>query len=138
MKQLTFRIKSGQFLKEEIEKRVKESEIGAGVLLSIVGGLENAILRMAASTPEHPIVKEWNEAFEIVSGTGTISKNGCHIHVALSDRSGSVIGGHLKNRCRVRYTAEIVIGIFDDVSYTRVHDEDTGFRELEVKPSPLG
>lgn len=132
MKQLTFRLKPGQFLKEEIERKTKENNIEAGVLLSIVGGLENAILRMAGSDPDNQIIKKWNEAFEIVSGTGTISNDGCHIHVSLSDQNGNVIGGHLKDGCKVKYTAEIIIGIFDDISYKRNYDKVTGFKELEV------
>jgi len=132
MKQLTFRLKPGALLKEEIVKHVQEHAINAGILLSIVGGLENAILRMAGSNPDNQIVKEWNEPFEIVAGTGTLSQEGCHIHVALSDQRGAVIGGHLKDGCVVKYTAEIVIGIFDDVTYTRIQDQETGFKELSV------
>lgn len=133
MRHLTFRLKPGQFLKEEIEKRVKEHDIKAGVLLSIVAGLDKAVLRMAGSDVDDQTVKEWNEPFEVVSGTGTISTEGSHIHVSLSDRQGNVIGGHLKNGCIVKYTAEIVIGIFDDVEYKRVYDEETGFKELVVE-----
>lgn len=133
MRQLSFRLKPGEYLKEEIERRAKEHGVKAGVLLSIVGGLENAVLRMAGSEADHQIIKEWNEPFEIVSGTGTISKDGCHMHVALSDQKGHVIGGHLKDGCRVKYTAEIVIGVFDDVSYKRVYDADTGYEELEIE-----
>jgi len=133
MRQLTFRLKTGQFLKEEIEERVKAAGIRAGVLLSIVGGLQNAVLRMAGSTSKDQIVKKWDKDFEIVSGTGTISRDGCHIHVSLSDLDGNVIGGHLKDGCAVRFTAEIVIGVFDDVSYVRVHDDETGFKELGIE-----
>lgn len=131
MKQISFRLKPGLLLKEEIEKRTHD--IKAGALISIVGGLENAVLRMAGSTPENQIIKEWNGPFEIVAGTGTVSKEGCHIHVSLSDKKGHVIGGHLKDGCIVRYTAEIVIAVFNDVSYKRVHDTDTGFKELEIE-----
>ncbi len=133
MKQITFRLKPGQLLKEEIEKRAKEKDIKAGVLLSIVGALENAVLRMAGSESDNQVIKEWNEPFEIVSGTGTISKEGCHIHVSLSNRKGNVIGGHLKDGCIVKYTAEIVVGIFEDVSYRRIYDKDTGFKELDIE-----
>ncbi|MDO8566355.1 MAG: DNA-binding protein [Candidatus Moranbacteria bacterium] len=133
MRQLTFRLQPGQLLKEEIEKRAVESHIQAGVLLSIVGGLENAVLRMAGSEPDNQTVKKWDEPFEIVSGTGTISEDGCHIHVAVSDKEGKVIGGHLKDGCKVKYTAEIVIGIFEDVSYKRTYDKSTGFKELEIE-----
>lgn len=132
MKQLSFRLRPGQFLKEEIEKSAVDHQIKAGVLLSIVGGLENAVLRMAGSDFDNQTVKTWNEKFEIVSGTGTISDAGCHLHVSISDKEGNVIGGHLKDGCRVAYTAEIVIGIFDDVEYRREPDAETGFNELAV------
>ncbi len=132
MKQITFRLKPGQFLREEIVKVAKERRIQTGVLLSIVGGLEYAALRMAGATPDHQVVKELHGPFEIVSGTGTISQNGCHIHISLSDKEGKVIGGHLKGGCRVAPTAEVVIGIFDDAIYQRTRDDATGFNELEM------
>lgn len=132
MKQITFRIKPNQFLKEEIVRAAKEHGIKAGVLLSIVGGLENAVLRMAGATPDRQDVKDFNGPFEIVSGTGTISQDGCHIHISVSDQEGKVIGGHLKDGCRVHLTAEIMIGVFDDVSYRRVYDAETGFKELQI------
>ncbi|OGI18975.1 MAG: hypothetical protein A3J06_04590 [Candidatus Moranbacteria bacterium RIFCSPLOWO2_02_FULL_48_19] len=133
MRQLTFRLKPGQLLKEEIEKMAQKSHIQAGVLLSIVGALENATLRMAGATPDNQEVKNFAEPFEIVSGTGTISQDGCHIHIAISDKEGKVIGGHLKGGCVVDMTVEIVIGIFEDASYKRVYDKDTGFKELEIE-----
>ncbi|MFA6043101.1 MAG: PPC domain-containing DNA-binding protein [Patescibacteria group bacterium] len=130
MQQLTFRLHPGDLLKEEIENRTKH--ISAGVLLSIVGALENANLRMAGATAENQIVKNLVGPFEIVSGTGTISADGCHIHIAVSDQEGKVLGGHLKDSCRVGVTVEIVIGLFEDVKYKRVFDATTGFQELEV------
>lgn len=99
MRQITIRLKSGQYLKEEIEKIVREYDVKSGCLLSIVGGLENSKLRMAGSKPQNQVIKEWDGPFEIVSGTGTVSKNGCHIHISLSDKNGNVIGGHLKDGC---------------------------------------
>ncbi|HYF10398.1 MAG TPA: PPC domain-containing DNA-binding protein [Candidatus Paceibacterota bacterium] len=130
MKCLTFRLKPGSFLKEEIEERSKDIE--AGVLLSIVGALENANLRMAGATPDNQVVKNLPGPFEIVAGTGTLSKDGGHLHIAVSNAEGDVIGGHLKGGCRVGVTAEIVIGILDGVTYKRIPDSETGFKELEV------
>ena len=101
--------------------------------MSLVGSLENAVLRMSGSGPTDQIVKKWEEPFEIVSGTGTVSREGCHIHVSLSGSDGSVIGGHLKDGCKVDTTVEVVVGIFEDISYERVFDNATGFKELEVK-----
>lgn len=133
MKHFSFRLKPGQFLKEEIEKVAIDHQIKAGVLFSIVGGLDCAVLRMAGSDIDNQTVKTWNEKFEIVSGTGTISDAGCHIHVSISDKEGKVIGGHLKDGCIVAYTAEVSIGIFDDVTFVREPDTETGFDELVVK-----
>lgn len=133
MKQLTFRLKPGELLKEEIEKRTKENGIKAGVLLSVVGGLQNAVLRMAGATPDNQVIKKLDGPFEIVSGTGTFSQDGCHIHISVSDRDGTVFGGHLKDGCKVSPTAEIVIDIFEDVVYKRTPDPTTGFPELEVE-----
>jgi uncharacterized protein len=132
MKCLSFRLRPGQLLKEEMELRSKEHGIRAGVLLSVVGSLQCAMLRLAGSTPDQPMERVWNEPFEIVSGTGTFSEDGCHIHVSLSDGEGNLIGGHLKDGCVVKTTAEVVIGILEDVSFKRVFDKDTGFQELEI------
>lgn len=133
MKQLSFRLKPGDLLREEIERRVAERGVKAGVLLSVVAGLDPAVLRMAGAEPDHQITKTMNGPFEVVGGTGTISKDGCHIHISISDQDGNVFGGHLKHGCVVAYTAEVVIGIFEDVTYSRVRDEETGFEELTIE-----
>lgn len=133
MEQVTIRLQPGQDLKEEIQRLAKARNIRAGIILSIVGGLSAAVLRMAGSEPDHQIIKEWNEPLEIVSGTGTVSKNGSHIHIAVSNQEGEVIGGHLKKGCLVKFTGEIVIGVFEDVTYSRIMDSNTGFKELEVQ-----
>lgn len=78
------------------------------------------------------VIKNLEGPFEIVSAAGTISSEGCHIHVSVSDKDGTCYGGHLKDGCAVRTTAEIVIGVFENTIYRRVFDERTGFNELEV------
>ncbi len=130
MRQITIRLQPNEDLREGIERIAREHDIRAGCILSIVGGVKNANLRMAGSTPEAQTMWEWNEPLEIVSGTGTISPDGCHIHASFSRTDGSVIGGHLRQGCIVALTAEIVLLIFDDVRYARERDEETGFPEL--------
>ncbi len=131
MREASFRLKHGQLLKEEIEARTKD--VRAGVVLSLVAGLETAVLRMAGATPDRQEVKTFQGPLEIVSGTGTVSPDGCHIHVSVSDASGNVFGGHLKDGCIVATTAEVVLGIFDDIRFVRAFDESTGFNELEIR-----
>ena len=133
MKAITFRLKPGQLLKEEIERRAVEMDIEAGVLLSIVGALRQATLRMAGAKPGNEMIRLFPGPLEIVSGTGTISREGCHLHISVSDANGAVFGGHLKGGCIVDVTAEIVIAVFDGIPYKRVMDHETGYKELMLE-----
>src|SRR5690606_15104542 len=109
MNQITTRLKRGEDLKAGIVRIVKDNKVKAGVIVSAVGCLSQASLRIA----DGKTVKTWNESFEIVSVTGTVSVNGCHIHVSLSKLDGSTIGGHLKEGCIINTTVEIVILNFE-------------------------
>lgn len=40
-----------------------------------------------------------DERFEIVSLTGTLSRHGAHLHIAIADFQGNVVGGHLMDGC---------------------------------------
>lgn len=135
MQQISVRLKPGELLKESIESLVESRGITAGCVVSLVGSLSHAVLRMAGATADHSPVKEWDEPVEIVSVTGTISANGCHIHMGISDKDGAVFGGHLKNGCMVATTVEVVLLVFSDVKYKRLPDADTGFNELVITPT---
>ncbi|MCA9359235.1 DNA-binding protein [Candidatus Kaiserbacteria bacterium] len=134
MRQLSFRIKEGELFRESIEKRCAEAGVEAGVILSAVGGFQKLILRMPIlPNQEKHTVKELEGPFEIVSINGTISPNDCHIHVSASDQDGVCIGGHLKEGTTVKNTAEVVIGVFDDVVFERNMDGQTGYKEFDPK-----
>lgn len=126
--QITIRLRPGQDLKKEIENMASNHSIKAGIVASIVGSLNKAILRMA----DGKSIKEWAEELEIVSGTGTVSQNGSHVHISFSDKEGRVLGGHLKEGCIINTTAEIVVLIFTDAEYQRLPDLDTDYNELSI------
>ena len=128
MQAFTFRLKPGQDLFEEIETVVADKNIEAGCVLSAVGSLTHATLRLA--NREH--FSEYEGHFEIVSMTGTVSIHGSHLHISISDKDGKTIGGHLVPGCKIYTTAEMVLGIFDDVVYKREFAEDSGYEELVV------
>jgi predicted DNA-binding protein with PD1-like motif len=128
MRVFAFRLVPGDDLKVCIEKLVKEEKILAGAILTCVGSLCQATLRMAG-VQEAIVLKE---KFEIISLSGTLSVNGCHFHISISDSTGTVTGGHLKEGCIVRTTAEVVITIMDELIFSREADSLTGFRELRV------
>ena len=129
MQSYTFRLKPGQDLFDSIEAFVSENKIDAGCVLSSVGSLTHATLRLANRSRHN----EYGGYFEIVSMTGTVSINGSHLHVSISDGNSVVIGGHLVSGCKIYTTAEIVIAEFDDVIYKReLLENDSGYEELVV------
>ncbi|MBI5946477.1 MAG: DNA-binding protein [Chloroflexi bacterium] len=129
MKAYTFRLKPGQDLFDSIEAFVAENKIEAGCVLSAVGSLTHATLRLANRSHYN----EYDGHFEIVSVTGIVSINGSHIHVSISDGSGATIGGHLVSGCKIYTTAEIVLAVFEDVVYKReLLKNDSGYEELVV------
>jgi hypothetical protein len=128
MEAFTFRLKPGQDLFNEIESVVAEKNIEAGCVLSAVGSLTHATLRLA--NRDH--YSEYDGHFEIVSMTGTVSVHGSHLHISISDGDGKTTGGHLVPGCKIYTTAEMVLGIFEDVVYQREYAEDSGYEELAV------
>ena len=128
MQNYTFRLPSGQDLFGSIEDFVREKQVEAGCVLSGVGSLTHATLRLANRIS----ISEYEGHFEIVSITGTISIHGSHLHISISDEDGKTIGGHLVSGCKIYTTAEIVIAIFEDVVYKREFAEDSGYDELAV------
>lgn len=129
MKIHTFRLKPKQDFFDSIETYVKQNNIQAGVILSAVGSLTQAVLRLA----NKPDYNTYNGYFEIVSITGTVSIHGSHIHISISDGEGKTIGGHLVSGCKIYTTAEIVLAEFEDVIYKReLYANDSGYEELAV------
>lgn len=123
-----FRLTKGADLKKEIENYVTNQKI-SGVILSAVGCLSKLTIRLA----DGKSVLEKEGMFEIVGITGTLSEDGVHIHISVSDETGNTIGGHLKNGCIVNTTAEVVLNIFDNIKLKREYDEKTGYDELVIK-----
>lgn len=129
MKEHAFRLIRGQDLKISIEEYCEKNNIKSGVIVSGVGCLSEALVRNAGGIKCVKIDKD----VEIVSITGTVSKNGCHIHISVSDEELKTYGGHLKDGCIVNTTAEIVILELQEYEFSREIDEDTGYKELVIK-----
>lgn len=124
-----FRLKPGQDLKREILNYVKEKQIKAGWISTCVGSLTNYNIRFA----NQPEGSSGSGHFEIVSVTGTVSVNGSHIHISVSDSAGKTIGGHLLDSNIVYTTAEIVIQSSADFIFKREKDGSTEWEELQVE-----
>jgi predicted DNA-binding protein with PD1-like motif len=125
-----FRLKPGQDLKQEITSYVQQHKIEAGWIMTCVGSVTQYNLRFA----NQPEGNKATGHFEIVSLVGTVSINGSHLHMSVSDSTGKTIGGHLLDSNLVYTTAEIVIGEGKQLVFTREKDGTTPWEELQVKP----
>ena len=131
MDAFTFRLRPGQDLFDEIESVVAENDIRAGCILSAVGSLTQATLRLA----NRDTCNTYTGHFEIVSATGTVSKYGSPLHLAISDGQGRTLGGHLVSGCTVYTTAEIVLAVFPHLIYRREPCSFSGYNELVISQS---
>jgi uncharacterized protein len=129
MKTHVIRLKPGQDLKTEIDALSKREKIEAGWMVTCVGSLTKCNLRFANQESG----TEKSGYFEIVSLVGTVSLNGSHLHLSVSDSTGATLGGHLLSGCQVYTTAEIVIQENSDLIFTREVDGSTLWPELQVK-----
>jgi predicted DNA-binding protein with PD1-like motif len=133
MRAIAVRLHPGADLKLELLALATRERVRAGWALTCVGSLSRVRLRVAGGA-EHAT---WQGAFEIVALTGTLARDGRHLHLAVADHQGRASGGHLAEGCTVRTTAEVVLAADDRLVFAREHDPATGYDELVVRePDP--
>lgn len=129
VKMHAFRLKPEQDLKQEITAYVQQHKIEAGWIVTCVGSVTQYNLRFANQSNGNKATGH----YEIVSLVGTVSINGSHLHMSVSDSTGKTIGGHLLDSNFVYTTAEIVIGEGKQLVFTREKDGSTPWEELQIK-----
>jgi predicted DNA-binding protein with PD1-like motif len=133
MRMIAVRLHEGEDLKGAIEAFVREHKLSAATIISAVGSLGHAHIRMAGAQPNKQDMRDYDGIFEIVSLIGTLGQNRTHLHIAIADTEGNVIGGHLKEGCVVHTTVELVLATEDALEFSEEVDEATGFGELKVR-----
>lgn len=123
-----FRLQPGSDLRRGIIQHAQELEFSAAAMLTCVGSLRTASMRLA----DESIPKPYDGPFEIVSVVGTVGGGECHLHLSIADATGRVLGGHMREGCVVHTTAEIVMVSMTGLMLKRVHDPHTKFKELVV------
>jgi len=130
------RLQEGQDLKKEIIQFASVNSIHSAYIGTCVGSLKQLHIRLA--TAENYIKTSFKDVplktFEITSLVGTLSEDGVHFHLTVSDSQGNCLGGHLMEDCIVFSTAEIVLISLTNVNLSRVFDAKTGYKELVVNP----
>jgi predicted DNA-binding protein with PD1-like motif len=134
MKVVPLRLSPGADLRRSLEAWMGEQQEQAGCVISAIGSLSVAQLRLAGAAEATAIFGD----LEILSLSGTLSPDGAHLHVAVADSSGAVVGGHLCADSLVRTTAELVVALLPDWQFSRELDPATGYAELRISPQDLG
>jgi predicted DNA-binding protein with PD1-like motif len=126
-----FRAKPGHELLDSITGYCTESGITSGVIIGIIGSLENAKLNFLKALPGKYESVDYSGPLEIVCAQGSVALKDdmtvIHIHMQLSTPETSC-GGHLA-RAIVFSTAEVTIGELD-YQLMRQSDDYTGLNEL--------
>ena len=136
MRTFAHRLTPGADLLDGLQHLTSAHALRAGLILTCVGSLSRARLRMPGAVGEAEVFRTWDEPMEIVSLTGTLCPDGLHVHISLALGDGQCVGGHLATGCVVNTTAELVIGELEDVAFSRPLDPEMGYDELSVQPRP--
>lgn len=126
MKCHCIRLRRGDDLMLSIRELCKEKAIAAGVVLSAVGCISEGKVRDASGVT----IRDITDHCEIVSLDGTVSAQRCHLHISLSRKDLSTIGGHLCPGCIINTTCELVIAELPGVRFGVEADAETGYDEL--------
>ena len=108
---------------------MRDQPSDSAFVVSGIGSLTEARLRYAGEPTDSTIPGP----LEIVSICGSLTPTGAHLHLAVSDASGRVYGGHAALGNVVRTTAEVLLALLPHGSLARELDVATGFTELVVR-----
>jgi hypothetical protein len=105
-------------------------EAGArtGFVVAGIGSLAHAQLRLAGD----PGPTRFDGPLEILTLSGSLTPDGAHLHVSVSDAAGRVFGGHVCAGCEVLTTAELLVAPLPAGSLARGFDAATGYAELRI------
>ncbi|MBG8552891.1 DNA-binding protein [Hymenobacter sp. BT594] len=125
------RLRPGDDLRRELQRFVEQHQLRAAAVLTCVGSLTEVSLRLANQSG----ASAYHGHFEIVSLVGTLALSGSHLHLAVADSTGRMLGGHLLEGNRVYTTAELVIGELPKLEFRRETDPVSTYQELTIYPA---
>ena len=136
MRALPVRLQPQQDLRSALQAILTGHQAGAAFVLQGIGSLSTVRIRFAGLDAP----TELHGDFEILTLAGSLSPDGVHLHISVSDAQGRVLGGHVAPGCIVRTTAEILVALLPDHAFSRAPDPSSGWDELVVRdiPSPSG
>jgi len=132
MRYLAVRLTPREDLRAALGAALAGSSLEAGFVVSGIGSLDGAWIRYAGASAATRVEGD----LEILTLAGSLSPDGVHLHISVSDAQGRVVGGHVAPGCIVRTTAEILLALLPGLRFSRERDPASGWDELVVRPSP--
>lgn len=137
MHQLPVRLPPGCDLRLALESLGRDQFQDGAFVLCGIGSLIDPRLRLAGESEE----ARYEGPFEILTLSGTVTRQGAHLHMSIASSEGHVRGGHVVYGNVVRTTAELLLVQAPEWELLRERDAATGFLELvasrrQVKDKP--
>ncbi|HSV58856.1 MAG TPA: PPC domain-containing DNA-binding protein [Variovorax sp.] len=132
MELLPVRLLPGQDLRRALEQAVVARGAAAAFVLSGIGSLKPAVIRLAGATE----LLTMEADIELLTLAGSVAAQGSHLHLSVADAQGRVSGGHAGYGCIVRTTAEVLLALLPQWQFTREQDAATGWAELVIRRLP--
>ncbi|MCT0217760.1 DUF296 domain-containing protein [Synechococcus sp. CS-1329] len=108
MRSLPLHLEPGSDLRRSLEQLAQEQN-ASGFVLGVVGNLAQAAFQCPGKIGPTVLRGE----LEIITLQGTVSPDGVHLHLSLSDGDCRVWGGHLEPGSRVLKGADLLLGLID-------------------------
>ena len=134
MQALPLRLLPGDDLRAALAAALADHGAEAAFVVAGIGSLGPACIRFAGAEAPSLLTGE----FEILSLSGTLARDGVHLHIAVADAEGRVTGGHVARGCIVRTTAEVLVTLLPGWTFSRTPDPRTGYDELAILPRAPG
>ena len=128
MQAVPLRLHPGDDLRAAVVAALQASGHAAAFVVQGIGSLSVAQLRYAG-VPQPDALRG---DLEILTLAGSVSADGAHLHMSVSDAQGRVLGGHVCAGCIVRTTAELLLAVLPGQRFTREFDPRTGYPELKI------
>ncbi|MDM7936757.1 MAG: DUF296 domain-containing protein [Cyanobium sp. CZS 48M] len=108
MRSVPLHLEPGSDLRRSLEQLAQEQN-ASGFVLGVVGNLAQAAFQCPGKIGPTVLRGE----LEIITLQGTVSPEGVHLHLSLSDGDCRVWGGHLEPGSRVLKGADLLVGLID-------------------------
>jgi uncharacterized protein len=126
------RLPPGVDLRGQLEAMAQDDPELCGFIVCGIGSLDSPVLRFADQ--DEAVVLAGPQ--EVITLTGSLTRDGAHLHLVVSDQEGRTRGGHLCRGSRVRTTMELLLVCPEGWQLGRERDAATGHQELTISPSP--